>query len=233
MRASILGILGALLMFGSAFAAPEYPALTGRVVDGANILSAQAEQLLAQKLAEYEAGTTNQVVVATVPSLQEMAIEEYGIGLARFWTIGQKDKDNGAILIIAPNERKTRIEVGYGLEGLLTDAASHQIIQSVILPKFREARMEEGVILGTEAMLSVLGGKGVPVLPQDTITWQELLVLLVIFMILVIIMRNNPSFVGGMAGGYYGGSRSGGRGFGGGFSGGGGGFGGGGASGGW
>src|ERR1700722_8267501 len=105
-----------LLMGAAAVAAPKFPALTGRVVDDAHVLSASTVQSLDQMLEGYERGTSNQVVVVTIGSLQGTSIEDYGYQLGRTWQIGQKGKDNGALLIVAPKERKIRIEVGYGLE---------------------------------------------------------------------------------------------------------------------
>src|ERR1035437_693061 len=116
-----------------------FPPLTGRVVDNAHILSSSTIQSLDQSLAAYENGTSNQVVVATIASLNGDSIGDYGYQLGRYWKIGQKGKDNGVLLIVAPNERKVRIEVGYGLEGALTDAVSKLIIENSILPRFKVA----------------------------------------------------------------------------------------------
>ncbi|ATQ41196.1 TPM domain-containing protein [Caulobacter mirabilis] len=144
-----------------AFAAPTFPKLTGRVVDDANILSPATEQALTEKLKTLEDTTGRQLVVATLPSLQGYEIEEYGYQLGREWGLGAKDRDDGALLIVAPNERKVRIEVGYGLEPVLTDALSSVIIQSAILPKFRDGDMEGGIVAGTDAILQQLS------LPDD------------------------------------------------------------------
>ena len=122
-----------------------FPALTGRVVDGANLLSAADRAALASDLADLEARTTDQLVVVTLPSLQGTAIEDYGYQLGRRWKIGQKDKDSGALLIVAAAEHKVRIEVGYGLEGTLTDAATRLIIENSILPAFRTGDFALGI----------------------------------------------------------------------------------------
>ena len=103
-------------------AEPSFPALTGRVVDDAHILDAAARAAIERKLAAFETKSGRQVVVATLPSLQGYEIEDYGYRLGRHWGIGEKGSNNGALLIVAPNERRVRIEVGYGLEGTLTDA---------------------------------------------------------------------------------------------------------------
>jgi len=147
----------AFFLAGSALAAPAFPALTGRVVDEARILSAPTLQSLTARLAEHEQKTGNQLVIVTVADLK-LPIENYGIELARHWGIGQKGKDNGALLIISPNTREVRIEVGYGLEGTLTDALSSQIIQQVIIPAFKSGDWNKGVTDGVQAILSVLEG---------------------------------------------------------------------------
>ena len=153
-------LLAALIVFGSfalpAFAEPKFPPLTGRVVDNARILSPQVEQDLTTKLENLETTTGRQLVVATVPSLDGYPIEDYGYQLGRTWGIGEKGKNTGVILLVAPNDRKVRIEVGYGLEPVLTDALSSVIIQSAILPKFRDGDMEGGIVAGTNALVEQL-----------------------------------------------------------------------------
>ncbi len=156
MRA-LVSLLGLLLGFG-ALAAPTFPALTGRVVDEAQILSPQTEAQLTQELAAHERETTEQVVVVTVRSLQGYPIEDYGYQLGRHWGIGQAKRNNGAILLVAPIERAVRIEVGYGLEGRLTDVFTHDIIQTQILPPFRQGQFELGIVSGTRAILAALKG---------------------------------------------------------------------------
>ena len=221
-----------LLIGAAAVAAPKFPALTGRVVDDAHVLSASTVQSLDQMLADYERGTTNQVVIVTIPSLQGTSIEDYGYQLGRTWQIGQKGKDNGALLIVAPNERKVRIEVGYGLEPVLTDAASSKIVNGIILPAFRAGNIEQGILDGTQAVLSVLGGKAIPTTQQaDPLSGIDIVLLLLFIFgfgwfaikhpfLAVLLLSNHSS--------RFGSSR-----MGGGFSGGGGSFGGGGASGSW
>ena len=155
--------LVALLIFfiGSvnAWAAPEFPKLTGRVVDNANLLSPTQIKQLTELLQAHENATTNQVVIVTLPTLKNYSIDDYGYQLGRHWGIGQKDKNNGVLLIVVPSERKVRIEVGYGLEGTLTDALSSNIIQAVILPEFKKKQMDVGIIKGTNAILAALGGQ--------------------------------------------------------------------------
>lgn len=161
LRAGPRGVfsLAALVLafsFSVAFAAPKFPALTGRVVDDANILSPQAEAELTTELANLEAQTGRQLVVATLPDLQGYEIEDYGYQLLRTWGIGDKDRDDGVVLIVAPAERKVRIEVGYGLEPVLTDALSSLIINQRIIPAFKEGRMEQGVVDGAHAIVQQL-----------------------------------------------------------------------------
>jgi uncharacterized protein len=136
---------------------PAFPALTGRVVDQAGILPPPAVERLTAELAAHEQRTGQQVVVAVVKSLDGRPIEDYGYQLGRFWGIGQKDKNTGAILLVAPADHKVRIEVGYGLEGELTDAVSSVIINQTILPSFRKGDMASGIVVGTEQMLLALG----------------------------------------------------------------------------
>src|SRR5262245_47770355 len=122
-------LLGSLLCAVTFAAyALTFPDLTGRVVDEAGILDPSTKAALERKLAEFETKTTGQLVVVTVKSLQGTSIEDYGYQLGRHWQVGQKEKNTGALLIVAPNERKVRIEVGYGFEGTLTDAVSKLII---------------------------------------------------------------------------------------------------------
>jgi uncharacterized protein len=150
-----LGVIAPLLLTLPA-AAQTFPPLSGRVVDAANLISPATEASLTGKLRQLEAETTRQLVVATIPDLQGYEIEEYGYRLGRHWGIGQQDADSGALLIVAPNERKVRIEVGYGLEAYLTDAWSSITIQRAILPRFRAGDIEGGIVAGTDAIIGQL-----------------------------------------------------------------------------
>lgn len=160
-RGLVLALLILLLPAGAALAQPKFPPLTGRVVDNAELLSPQTEQRLTQELAALEAQTGRQVVVATLRDLQGYEIEEYGYQLGRTWGIGREGEDDGALLIVAPSARAVRIEVGYGLEPVLTDALSSVILHQVILPRFRQGQMEAGVVAGTQAIIQQLS------LPED------------------------------------------------------------------
>jgi len=136
----------------------NFPALTGRVVDEAGILDSAARSALTQTLSDLEAKSTDQLVVVTLSSLRGTSIEDYGYRLGRAWQIGQKDKNNGVLLIVAPNERKVRIEVGYGLEATLTDAITSFIIQNSILPRFKAGDFPGGIKRGAEDIVQVLTG---------------------------------------------------------------------------
>jgi uncharacterized protein len=143
----------------AATAAPKFPALAGRVVDEAGLLTADDRQRMTAELAALEEKSTDQLVVVTLRSLQGYEIEEYGYQLGRAWGIGQKGaKNNGVLLIVAPNERKVRIEVGRGLEPQLTDALTKLIIENRILPAFRRGDFAGGIKLGAEDIRGVLLG---------------------------------------------------------------------------
>ncbi|WP_298163411.1 TPM domain-containing protein [Brevundimonas sp.] len=157
-RVVVLAGLAALLSFvPQAFAAdPAFPALSGRVVDQAELLTPAVEAAVTAKLAQLETDTGDQFVVVTLDSLQDYEIEDYGNRLGRAWGIGNAENDSGVLLIVAPNERKVRLEVGYGLEPVLTDALSNQIIQTDILPPFRDGEYSRGIESGVDAVIAQL-----------------------------------------------------------------------------
>jgi uncharacterized protein len=132
------------------------PVLTGRVVDLANLIPVEVETQLTAKLAALESDTTDQVVVVTVPSLNNETIETFGLRLGNSWRVGQTNVNNGVLFIVAPTERKVRIEVGLGLENILTDDMSARIIQNEILPAFKAAKMLDGIVAGTDRIDAVL-----------------------------------------------------------------------------
>ena len=136
----------------------NFPILTGRVVDQASVLSPSIKDELETMLATHENTTTNQVVVVTIKSLGNVQIEEYSLELARRWGIGQKGKDNGVVLVVAPNDKQVRIEVGYGLEGTLTDALSSNIINYYIIPEFKKGDIQNGIKIGTQKIIALLDG---------------------------------------------------------------------------
>jgi uncharacterized protein len=152
----LLLILSLLAFMPVAAGAQTFPKLTGRVVDAAALLSPQQEQALTDKLAALEQQSGRQLVVATIPDLQGYDISDYGYQLGRAWGIGDKEKNDGALLIVAPNERKVRIEVGYGLEGIMTDALSSQIIRNAITPHFKAGDMAGGIDAGADAIGKLL-----------------------------------------------------------------------------
>lgn len=135
---------------------PQFPKLTGRVVDAANIIPPDAEARLDQKLAALETQSRRQLVIATIPDLQGYDIADYGYQLGRAWGIGDKGRNDGALLVVAPKERKLRIEVGYGLEGVLTDGLSSIIINQTIVPKFKAGDMTGGIEAGADAIITQL-----------------------------------------------------------------------------
>jgi uncharacterized protein len=231
---------------------PPFPALSGPVVDQANLLPQSVRDQLSQKLAAYSQANATQVVVVTLATLDGYPIEEYGYQLGRHWGIGQKGKNNGVLLIVDAGEKRMRIEVGYGLEGTLTDAQSFLIIHDVITPHFRKGDYAGGITAGTDAILSVLGGRQLAVQRQQVRErgGTGFLMFIVLFFVILPMMRamiGRGGYSGRMGGGWLGwlllgmlsgggrgrGGGFGGGGFGGGFSGGGGSFGGGGASGSW
>lgn len=252
-------LLSLLLLVALPAAAQDFPALTGRVVDAAGLLSPDQVQQITQVSEQVEQASSRQLVVATVPDLQGYAIEDYGYRLGRAWKIGQEGANNGVILLVAPKERKVRIEVGYGLEPIVTDALSSVIVNQTILPRFREGDMGGGVVAGAQAIAEQLrlpleaAEKRAQALAAkkprgggyDAGDWM-----IAIFWLAVIMFVLVPLLVGGARGrryrrgvapvviwgpGFGGGWGGGGGGWGGGggFSGGGGSFGGGGASGSW
>ena len=145
-----------LLMIAGVAHAQTFPPLTGRVVDAANIIPDDQEAALTAKLDALEKESSRQLVVATVPNLEGYDIADYGYRLGRSWGIGQKDQNNGAILLVAPNDRKVRIEVGYGLEPILTDAFSSVIINTQIVPAFKAGDFPGGITAGTDAIIAQL-----------------------------------------------------------------------------
>ena len=163
-RATRLGPLWLALLLGvglalSALAAElTFPTLSGRIVDGAGIISPDARARIEAKLSALEAKTSDQVVIATVRSLQDTSVEDFANRLYRHWALGQKDKNNGVLVLVAPNERKVRIEVGSGLEGQLTDPEAKKIIDTTMIPAFAERRYAEGIEAGVVAIAAEIGG---------------------------------------------------------------------------
>jgi uncharacterized protein len=157
-----LAIIGWLCSIAAGLA--EMPALTGRIVDAANIVSASTRASLEAKLVELESKSGIQLVVATVPSLGGQEIEPYANDLFRNWKLGETSKSNGVLLLVAPNEHKVRIEVGYGLEGTLTDAISKIIITNAMVPSFKTNDFSGGIKRGVDDIITVL--------TTDSAEWQ-------------------------------------------------------------
>ena len=252
-----------LALARTAFAAPVLPELTGRVVDGANLLSAADRAALDTQLEALESKSTDQIVVVTVPSLQDYPVEDFANALARKWGIGQKGKDNGILVLVAPKERKVRIEVGRKLEPLLPDGKAGTIIRETILPMFRRGDFAGGIKAGVQDIKSVLEGDDAELAerakrPPPPVDYSGYIVLAIWLLIVIVVIRaqmRQAQFVANMTpdqrrryqqqqqrdsgsvivfpGGSGGWSGGSGGGGGGGFSGGGGDFGGGGASGDW
>jgi uncharacterized protein len=151
-------LVAIVLMSGACLAAPTFPQLTGRIVDEAGLLTPEDRGAIESELKALEEKSTDQLVVVTVPSLQGYEIEEYGYQLGRHWGIGRKGTDNGVLLIVAPNERKVRIEVGRGLEPLVTDLMSKIIIENAILPEFRKGHFSAGIRAGVRDLKDTLLG---------------------------------------------------------------------------
>jgi uncharacterized protein len=158
LRTFVLAVFTVFALVCLVQAEPSFPTLTGRIVDQAGLLDPTARSRLEGKLQELEAKTSTQLVVVTLPSLNGYDIADYGYQLGRRWGIGQKGKNNGALLIVAPNERRVRIEVGYGLEGTMTDAVSRLIIDHAILPRFRVKDFSGGIERGVDDIVQVLSG---------------------------------------------------------------------------
>jgi len=154
-----------LLCLGVAALAANFPALTGRIVDQANVIPVETRTALEPKLADLESKSGIQLVVATVTSLEGQEIEPYANDLFRTWKLGEKTKNNGVLLLVAPNERRVRIEVGYGLEGTLTDALSKVIITNAITPRFKAGDFGGGIARGVDDIITVL--------TTDSSEWQQ------------------------------------------------------------
>jgi uncharacterized protein len=145
--------LAGILLFSGMARAQTFPALTGRVVDAANIIPADELARLNQKLAALEQQSQRQLVVATVPSLEGYDLSDYSNRLFRTWQLGDKTRNDGVLLLIAPNDRKVRIETGYGMEGIITDGLSFLIINQEIVPRFKAGDIPGGIEAGADALI--------------------------------------------------------------------------------
>ena len=155
-RALILALLLAACGSTPPAAGPDFPELTGRVVDEADLLLPAQEQQLARASEALERDMGAQFVIVTVPTLQGYPILEYSVDLGRSWGIGSAERDDGIILLVAPSERKARIAVGYGLEKRVTDPYASRVLEERILPRFREGDMAGGIMAGSQALVERL-----------------------------------------------------------------------------
>lgn len=164
--AGLASLLAALALFAATALALAVPRLEGQVNDTARLLSPAAAARLDARLAEFEHSDSTQVVVLTIPSLEGEPLEDYAVKVAQAWGIGHKGTDNGVLLLISKNDRKVRIEVGYGLEGRLTDALTGRIIDNVIVPAFKAGNFDAGVESGVAALIE--GARGEYQAPPET-----------------------------------------------------------------
>jgi uncharacterized protein len=146
----------------------EFPEPQGFVNDFAGILSAETRQQLEDQLARLEKDSSVEIAVVTVESLQKTTIEDYAARLFETWQIGKKDRDNGVLLLIAPNERKLRIEVGYGLEPVLTDSKAGRVIRNIITPRFKDGDYDAGITAGVAAITKIVRGEEVALDPKSS-----------------------------------------------------------------
>ena len=175
-------VLVAALFAALALAAPAYPELTGRIVDQANVIPEATREGLRLKLKDLEEKSGIQLVVATIRTLDGYDIETYANGLFRSWKLGEAKKNNGVLFVVAPRERKMRIEVGYGLEGVLTDALSKVILTSAVAPKFKAGDYGAGIERGVEGIIEILSGDSaewVKKIPPPPSLFEELLPLII------------------------------------------------------
>lgn len=213
-------LLVLLLPFGGALALYDNP--SGRVNDFANIISPENRARIEARLKDLDSKSTIEMVVVTVPDLEGKAIEDYTVDLAKKWKIGKHDKNNGVIFLTAPREKKLRIEVGYGLEGDLTDAVSKRILHTIVVPYFKKGDFNGGIYAGVDAVISVLTHEplNTPDVPAQSLiaarrspnpqdsgydlgTLIFICLLFIIILLLSIFSRRRGNFHGG--GGFFGG----------------------------
>lgn len=247
LRAALFAVV-TFVMTATAFTAPNFPALTGRVVDQAGALNADQNVILTNRLRDFETNTGHQMAVAIVSSLQGYDIRDFGYQLGRFWALGSKEKNDGVLILVSPSDHKVSIEVGYGLEGDLTDALTSVIINHAMVPKFKAGDYLSGLYNAVDDIEKAVGGQGGQVMAAAQAQSAEQMdpataIFFVIFFIVIAFIiyrasRGGVVFIptgggGGSSSGGFGGGGGFSSGGGGGFSGGGGSFGGGGSSGSW
>jgi uncharacterized protein len=182
----------------------DVPPLTGRVVDLAHVLPSSTVESLTAQLGAHEAQSSNQVAILIVPSLAGEPLEEFSHRVATTWKLGQKGTDNGVLLLVAIAERKVRIEVGYGLEGVLPDIRSAQIIRNEIVPRFRAGDLPAGVAAGISAIVQTIEGtyqaseKATP--RQDNDVMGQVIIAVIVGMVVGLFLMNIHRFLGPIAG---------------------------------
>jgi uncharacterized protein len=175
-----------------ALAGPDYPKQTGLVNDFAGVLTPEAKVRLQTNLEGLQKAKSFVLVVVTVNSLENKSIEQYTVGLANAWAIGQKGKNNGVVFLVAPKEKALRIENGYGAEGTLTDIESKLIAEESVIPLFKEGKLAEGIVAGTDALVAKLGGGAVETARAPPPKETGIVVLIVVGIIVVIILMCFP-----------------------------------------
>jgi len=201
-------LVGIVVTFTISSASPvsalDVPPLTGRVVDLAHILPSSTVESLTARLAALEGQSSNQVAVLTIPSLEGESLEEFTHRVATTWKLGRKGTDNGVLLLVAIKERKVRIEVGYGLEGVLTDIRSAQIIRNEIVPRFRSGDMSGGVLAGTNAIVKTIEGtyeatESAPSRQASTVV-EQVVVAVIVGLFVGLLFSHVHRFIGPVAG---------------------------------
>ncbi len=196
--------LTSALVFAVLAHALDVPALTGRVVDLAHVLPNSTIESLTAQLAAHETQTSNQIGVLTIPSLDGDSLEEFSHRVATTWKLGRKGTGNGVLLVVAIKERKVRIEVGYGLEGVLTDIRSAQIIRNELVPRFRAGDMSGGVTAAINAIVKTIEGtyqaSEQPPAPGENDVFEQVVVAVVVGLLVGLVFMNVHRAVGPVAG---------------------------------
>jgi len=174
----------ALMLMSPVSATVNFPQVSGFVTDDARIIDDEVRQQLETRLQVYEQETGNEVVVATVSTLEGMPIETYAVRLFEFWGIGKSGSDNGVLLLIAPMDREMRIEVGYGLEGVVTDYQSHLIITTILAPAFRQEAYGEGIVSAVDALIALIDDESSFVASTKTSNSADIFVSLIFLLFL-------------------------------------------------
>ncbi|MBX3307473.1 MAG: TPM domain-containing protein [Nitrospira sp.] len=196
--------LASTLTLASHALALDVPPLTGRVVDLAHVLPQATVEALTARLTAHEGQSSNQVAVLTIPSLEGESLEEFAHRVATTWKLGRKGTDNGVLLLVAIEERKVRIEVGYGLEGVLTDIRSAQIIRNEIVPRFRAGHLSDGILEGTQAIVKTIEGtyqaaENIPPREQSAVV-EQVIVAVIAGLFVGLLFTSVHRFIGPVAG---------------------------------